>query len=189
MAKLPAREKEKIGVVLSDSGFSGYLTVKDVVCIMKGMYKNFKKEEFLERCKQFGLPQDKQIKEFSTGMKAKLKVTSDCEDTCFYVRLSLCKSEGDYGLRDDINQISNFKTDYQPNEELEMDFSFDEHAFVIHKGEKIRIDISSSAFPHYVPHTNRRGLYSGQTTARIATNTVDLDKSHLELPIFTELSF
>lgn len=74
VAKLPAREKEKIGVVLSDSGFSGYLNIKDVVSIMKGMYKSFRKEEFLERCKRFGLPQDKQIKEFSTGMKAKLKV-------------------------------------------------------------------------------------------------------------------
>lgn len=74
VAELPAKEKENIGVVLSDSGFSGYLSVKDVVCIMKGMYKNFRKEEFLERCKQFGLPLDKQIKEFSTGMKAKLKV-------------------------------------------------------------------------------------------------------------------
>lgn len=74
VASLAAKEKEKIGVVLSDSGFSSYLAVKDVVCIMKGMYKNFRKEEFLERCKRFGLPLDKQIKEFSTGMKAKLKV-------------------------------------------------------------------------------------------------------------------
>ncbi len=71
---LPAKEKENIGVVLSDSGFSSYLAVKDIVCIMKSMYKNFRKEEFLERCKRFGLPMDKQIKEFSTGMKAKLKV-------------------------------------------------------------------------------------------------------------------
>ena len=71
---LPAKEKENIGVVLSDSGFSSYLAVKDIVCIMKSMYKGFRKEEFLERCKRFGLPMDKQIKEFSTGMKAKLKV-------------------------------------------------------------------------------------------------------------------
>ncbi len=74
VSELPAKEKEKIGVVLSESGFSGYLSIKDVICIMKGMYKNFRKDEFVERCKQFGLPIDKQIKEFSTGMKAKLKV-------------------------------------------------------------------------------------------------------------------
>ena len=69
VAELPAKEKENIGVVLSESGFSGYLNIKDVVCIMKGMYKNFRRDEFLERCKQFGLPQAKQIKDFSTGMK------------------------------------------------------------------------------------------------------------------------
>ena len=81
-------------------------------------------------------------------IKAKLKVKSNCEDTCFYVRISLCKEEGYYGIRDDINQISNFCADYIPNDEIEIEFSFDEHAFVIHKGEKLRIDISSSAYPH-----------------------------------------
>lgn len=74
VASLGAKEKEKIGVVLSDSGFSSYLAIKDIICIMKGMYKNFRKEEFVERCKRFGLPMDKQIKDYSTGMKAKLKV-------------------------------------------------------------------------------------------------------------------
>lgn len=116
-------------------------------------------------------------------MGAKLKVQSDCEDTCFYLRLSLCKTEGDYGLRDDINQISNFAPDYVPGETVEMKFSFDEHAFVIHKGEKLRIDISSSAYPHYVRHTNNRGLFSEQTTAKVAENTVILEESYLEIPI------
>ncbi len=74
VAELPAKDREKIGVVLSDSGFSGYLSVKEIIRIMKGMYKNFQKEEFIKRCEQFGLPLNKQIKDFSTGMKAKLKV-------------------------------------------------------------------------------------------------------------------
>lgn len=119
-------------------------------------------------------------------IQARLKVSSDCEDTCFYLRLSLCKEEGDYGLRDDIHQISNFDGAYQPETVLEMQFSFDEHAFVIKKGERLRVDVSSSAFPHYVPHTNQRGLFSEQTTARVATNTVDVAGSFLELPIFND---
>ena len=119
-------------------------------------------------------------------IRARLKVSSDCEDTCFYVRLSLCKEGGDYGLRDDINQISNFVADYTPNEALKMEFSFDEHAFVVCKGEKIRIDISSSAFPHYIPHTNQKGLFSQQATARVACNTVYLGESFIELPIRIE---
>ena len=117
-------------------------------------------------------------------IKAKLKVSSDCDDTCFYIRLSLCKSEGDYGLRDDINQISNFDDCYNPGMTIEMDFYFDEHAFIIKKGEKIRIDISSSAFPHYVPHTNQKGLFSAQKTAKVAENTVILDESYIEFPIY-----
>ncbi len=116
-------------------------------------------------------------------MRAKLKVRSDCEDTCFYIRLSLCKEQGDFGLRDDINQISNFCADYIPGSDLEMEFSFDEHAFLVKKGEKLRIDISSSNVPHYVRHTNQRGLFSAQTTAKIADNTVLLDESYIELPI------
>ena len=117
-------------------------------------------------------------------IQAKLKVSSDCEDTCFYIRLSLCKLDGDYGLRDDINQISNFDAEYQPHTEMDMSFSFDEHAFVVHKGEKIRIDISSSAYPWSVPHTNNKGLFSTQTSAKIAENTVILDESYIELPVF-----
>jgi predicted acyl esterase len=120
-------------------------------------------------------------------IKAKLKVSSDCEDTCFYIRLSLCKSDGDYGLRDDINQISNFDAAYVPNSKLEMTFSFDEHAFAIRKGEKLRIDISSSAYPWYVPHTNQKGLFSTQTSAKIAENTVMLDESYIEVPVLSEL--
>ena len=67
-----------------------------------------------------------------------------------------------------------------------MSFSFDEHAFVIKKGERLRVDISSSAWPYYVPHTNNRGLFSAQTSAKIARNTVDLGRSWLELPTFEE---
>jgi predicted acyl esterase len=116
-------------------------------------------------------------------IKARLKVKSDCNDTCFYIRISLCKIEGDYGLRDDINQISNFCADYTPNTEIEMDFFFDEHAFVIKKGEKLRIDISSSAFPLYVRHTNNKGLFSEQTTIKKAVNTLILENSYIEIPI------
>lgn len=116
-------------------------------------------------------------------MKTKLRVKSNCEGTCLYIRISLRKAEGDYGLLDDINQISNFCAAYIPGNEIEMDFSFDKHTFVVLKGEKLRIDISSSAYPHYARCTNHKGLFSKQTTAKIANNTVILDKSYIEIPI------
>ena len=72
--KLSDAEREEIGVVLTDSGFSGYLMVRDLVPIMRSMYSKFNEEKFVSQCKHFDIPMDKKIKEFSTGMKAKLKV-------------------------------------------------------------------------------------------------------------------
>lgn len=69
-----AQDKQKLGVVLSDSGFSGYLSVKDVIPILEGLYRSFDRKFFLEQMRKFNLPEDKKIREFSTGMKAKLKV-------------------------------------------------------------------------------------------------------------------
>ena len=67
-------DKQALGVVLSDSGFSGYLTIKDIIPILRNLYDHFEEEYFLSQCQKFGLPKDKKIKDFSTGMKAKLKV-------------------------------------------------------------------------------------------------------------------
>lgn len=69
-----AQDKQKLGVVLSDSGFSGYLSVKDVIPILEGLYRSFDRKFFLEQMQKFNLPENKKIREFSTGMKAKLKV-------------------------------------------------------------------------------------------------------------------
>lgn len=71
---LSKKEKQKIGVVLSDSGFSGYLAIKDVIPVLSSLYDTFDKEMFLELCRRFNLPMNKKLKEFSTGMKVKLKV-------------------------------------------------------------------------------------------------------------------
>ena len=72
--ELSKEDRENIGVVLSGSGFSGYLTVHDIIPILSSMYTAFQKADFQKRCRKFGLPMDKKIKDFSTGMKAKLKV-------------------------------------------------------------------------------------------------------------------
>ena len=72
--QITAKDREMIGVVLSDSGFSGYLTVNDVAAVMRQMYPLFDRADFIDRCRQFGIPEKKKIKEFSTGMRAKLKL-------------------------------------------------------------------------------------------------------------------
>ncbi len=68
------QDKEDMGVVMSDAGFSGYLMIQDLIPVLKNMYRNFQEEEFRRKCKKFQLPMNKKIKEFSTGMKRKLQV-------------------------------------------------------------------------------------------------------------------
>ena len=46
------QDKERIGVVLADSGFSGYLRLKDILPMLESMYHKFQKEDFLEMCKK-----------------------------------------------------------------------------------------------------------------------------------------
>lgn len=72
--QLTAQDKERIGVMLSDSGFSMYLRIADIAKILGKMYKACKADEFMRKCKEQGLPENKPLKEFSTGMKAKLRV-------------------------------------------------------------------------------------------------------------------
>lgn len=73
-ADLGAEEKQEIGAVFSDSGFSEYLKVQQLIPVMSRFYPDFQEKEFRERCERFQIPLNKQIKEFSTGMKAKLNV-------------------------------------------------------------------------------------------------------------------
>lgn len=72
--QISEKERQQLGVVLSNAGFSGYLTIGDIVPVLDSLYPQFDKAFFLEQVKRFGLPTNQKIKEFSTGMKAKLKV-------------------------------------------------------------------------------------------------------------------
>lgn len=71
--QISVKDREDMGVVLADSGFSGYLTIKDLIAVMNSMYPGFRKDDFIRNCERFQLPLNKKIKEFSTGMKRKLQ--------------------------------------------------------------------------------------------------------------------
>ena len=68
--------KEEIGVVLDDSFLSEYLNSKQISSIMKEIYKNWDENKYMKLLKQFSLPTDKMIKDFSSGMKMKLKIAT-----------------------------------------------------------------------------------------------------------------
>ena len=72
--QLSMAEKAQIGVSLADSGFSTYLNIVDVQKILSKMYPDFDSAYFERGCRELRLPEKKRIREYSTGMRAKLRV-------------------------------------------------------------------------------------------------------------------
>ena len=112
-------------------------------------------------------------------LRASLLVKSDCEDTCFYARVSVLKPDGKWHLvRDDITSLSANGGDYKPGAERRVEFRFADHAFRLEKGDQLRVDISS-ACAQFAPHGNVKGLQSAVREPKTARNAVVADASSL----------
>ncbi len=72
--ELAGKDKQRLGVTLSGAGFSDYLNIKDVTKILRKMYTGFDEEWFKSSCVSMNIPADKKLKDFSTGMRAKLRM-------------------------------------------------------------------------------------------------------------------
>ena len=66
--------KEDIGVVLDDSFFSDNMNPKNINKIMRNIYKNWDESAYIKYLDSFKLPANKTIKEYSSGMKMKLRL-------------------------------------------------------------------------------------------------------------------
>lgn len=70
------RIKQDIGVVLDESNFHDDLKPNEISIIMDNVYDKWDKNRFLNYLKEFRLPYDKKVKEFSKGMKMKLSIAA-----------------------------------------------------------------------------------------------------------------
>ena len=68
--------KQNIGVVLDDSFLSEYLTAKQINSIMKDIYNEWNENKYINYLKQFNLPINTLLKDYSSGMKMKLKIAT-----------------------------------------------------------------------------------------------------------------
>ena len=66
--------KEDIGVVLDEVGIPECLTVEQVGKVMQHTFRNWDKAEFARLVNKLSLPEKKQFKDFSRGMKMKLGI-------------------------------------------------------------------------------------------------------------------
>jgi len=140
------------------------------------------KPDFRDDMKSFVLPPLKERLDVRGRMTARLAVRSDCEDTCFYVRLSVKKSDGKwYLLRDDITSLCFKRPCYVPGEVRLLDFRFADHAFRLERGDVLRVDVASSCL-HFAPHANVKGDQFAVKEPKVARNTVVADLSSVTLP-------
>lgn len=67
-------KKDEIGVVLDEVGLPACLNAKQINKIMRLAYKNWSEETFFGYVKKLDLPENKEFKDFSRGMKMKMGI-------------------------------------------------------------------------------------------------------------------
>ena len=94
--------KEQIGVVFDGSNYPELLSPDKINRIMKNICHSWDEQTYFQLLKQFSLPTDKQIKQFSKGMKMKLAVSAALSHHSKLLILDEATSGLDPITRDDI---------------------------------------------------------------------------------------
>ena len=104
--------KEDIGVVMDEVGIPECLTVKQVGNVMKHTFRNWDNAEYARLVEKFALPDKKQFKEFSRGMKMKLGIAIAMSHNSKLLILDEATSGLDPIVRDEVVEMfSDFTRD------------------------------------------------------------------------------
>lgn len=140
--ELSEKEKEKLGVVLAEAGFTGYLKGKDVEAVLARLYPKFEAEKFHQMCEEYQISLNKFIKEYSTGMKAKLNLIIALTHQAEFLMLDEPTAGLDVGAREGMLDILREYMEEKPERSILISshISSDlEHLcddiYVIHKGK------------------------------------------------------
>ena len=104
--------KENIGVVMDEVGIPECLTVKQVGNVMKNTFRNWDDAEYARLAQKLALPDKKQFKEFSRGMKMKLGIAIALSHKAKLLILDEATSGLDPVVRDEVVEMfSDFTRD------------------------------------------------------------------------------
>lgn len=104
--------KEDIGVVMDEVGIPECLTVKQVGNVMKHTFRNWDDTEYARLVQKLALPDQKQFKEFSRGMKMKLGIAIALSHNAKLLILDEATSGLDPVVRDEVVEMfSDFTRD------------------------------------------------------------------------------
>ena len=104
--------KEDIGVVMDEVGIPECLTVKQVGNVMRHTFRNWDDAEYARLVQKLALPDKKQFKEFSRGMKMKLGIAIALSHSAKLLILDEATSGLDPVVRDEVVEMfSDFTRD------------------------------------------------------------------------------
>ena len=104
--------KEDIGVVMDEVGIPECLTVKQVGNVMKNTFRNWNDAEYAHLVQKLALPEGKQFKEFSRGMKMKMGIAIALSHNAKLLILDEATSGLDPVVRDEVvEMLSDFTRD------------------------------------------------------------------------------
>jgi len=94
--------KEEIGVVFDGSNYPEILSPRKLNGVMRNIYRSWDETAYFRLLKQFSLPPDKPLKQFSKGMKMKLAISVALSHHSKLLILDEATSGLDPVIRDDI---------------------------------------------------------------------------------------
>ena len=97
--------KEDVGVVMDDVGLPECLNAKQVGHVMKHTFKNWDQNEYNHLLAKFSIPDKKQFKDFSRGMKMKLGIAIAMSHGAKLLLLDEATSGLDPVVRDEVVEM------------------------------------------------------------------------------------